>query len=403
MAAVSLQSINGLVRGIYAGVGERNCLAEAVKGIRRLLDGSGAMLLWPTQARDETGGGFADGFDVGFYARYLNEIRDRDVWLEAAISKGFIRAGSVFTDEMLIPDCEFKRLPIYHQAHVPMDATRVCSGVVVGEHDPDFPPVLIAVFRGPRGTPFGTGDCRVLELLSPHLEQALRLSRRLVQANTIASTTADIFDRLGCGIVLLDVNRKIRYMNRLAECLCVRERGLLVCRGKTLGQTWLSALGRRHDTELQKVITQSLLAMDRSRDQNLADCPRPFAIYSPSGGTLVVRAMPIAMQGLTTGANDARVIILIESPDEQARVDGAAVAELFGLTPAESRIATALLRGEKPKTMAVRLGVSENTVRTHVKALHAKTGARGQAALIATLARAAGALSVRVGVPTHID
>lgn len=133
MATVSLQRINGLVRGIYAGVGERSCLAEAVKGIRRLLDGSGAMLLWPTQARDETGGGFADGFDVGFYARYLNEIRDRDVWLGAAINKGFIRAGRTFTDEMLIPDREFKRLPIYHQAHVPMDAKRVCSGKTPGQ------------------------------------------------------------------------------------------------------------------------------------------------------------------------------------------------------------------------------------------------------------------------------
>ena len=50
------------------------------------------------------------------------------------------------------------------------------------------------------------------------------------------------------------------------------------------------------------------------------------------------------------------------------------VRTLFGLTAAECRVANALLAGDHPKRIAENFAVSENTIRTQIKALYEKTG-----------------------------
>ena len=51
-----------------------------------------------------------------------------------------------------------------------------------------------------------------------------------------------------------------------------------------------------------------------------------------------------------------------------------AIARRFGLTAAEAAVADILLQGSTYKGAARRLGVSPNTVHTHVKAIHRKAG-----------------------------
>ncbi|MCC6663007.1 MAG: hypothetical protein IT375_04640 [Polyangiaceae bacterium] len=56
---------------------------------------------------------------------------------------------------------------------------------------------------------------------------------------------------------------------------------------------------------------------------------------------------------------------------------------LFALTFAEARVASRLARGADLTTIAQELRVSRETVRTHLKRIYCKTGARRQAALVA--------------------
>ena len=64
---------------------------------------------------------------------------------------------------------------------------------------------------------------------------------------------------------------------------------------------------------------------------------------------------------------------------------------LFDLTKAELRIAIALLAGERPRDIATRFSVSEDTVRTQLRAIYAKTETGGLAPLLALLTRLADA------------
>jgi DNA-binding CsgD family transcriptional regulator len=58
------------------------------------------------------------------------------------------------------------------------------------------------------------------------------------------------------------------------------------------------------------------------------------------------------------------------------------LAERFDLTPAEARVAIHLVEGGDIASYALAAGVSPGTVRTHLKAIFAKTGVNRQAALV---------------------
>lgn len=63
----------------------------------------------------------------------------------------------------------------------------------------------------------------------------------------------------------------------------------------------------------------------------------------------------------------------------------------FQLSPREEEIIRLLVQGYRPREIAQRLEIAENTARTHVKAIHQKTGARttAQAAALYLFSRTA--------------
>ena len=64
--------------------------------------------------------------------------------------------------------------------------------------------------------------------------------------------------------------------------------------------------------------------------------------------------------------------------------------DLFGLSPAETRVALALFEGLDPRHAAERLGVSFYTVRGHLVRIFDKTGTHGQADLARLMMRTIG-------------
>lgn len=102
-------------------------------------------------------------------------------------------------------------------------------------------------------------------------------------------------------------------------------------------------------------------------------------------GPAVLHLIPVRglVQDLFTNAVYFLVItpVGVPSPAPLAIIEG-----LFDLTASEARIAQCLAQGESVMAMAVRLGISAETVRRHLKNIYAKTGISHQAELAATIA-----------------
>lgn len=63
------------------------------------------------------------------------------------------------------------------------------------------------------------------------------------------------------------------------------------------------------------------------------------------------------------------------------------LGKLYDLSPAELRVASALLAGSSPEEYAQQAGVTLNTVRSQLKNLFSKTGTHRQSELVAVLSR----------------
>jgi DNA-binding CsgD family transcriptional regulator len=78
---------------------------------------------------------------------------------------------------------------------------------------------------------------------------------------------------------------------------------------------------------------------------------------------------------------DAAVLLFIVDPANRAGVPLAWIVDAYGLTPAEARVALAASSGLTIPETAHQLGLSPNTVKTHLRKIFAKTGTSRQAEL----------------------
>jgi len=84
----------------------------------------------------------------------------------------------------------------------------------------------------------------------------------------------------------------------------------------------------------------------------------------------------------------ATAAVFINTPEPRPPPDLRALAQTYGLTPAEARVAERLLAGAANLAeVAASLDVSHATVKTHLSQVFAKTGVSRQADLIALMYR----------------
>jgi DNA-binding NarL/FixJ family response regulator len=76
------------------------------------------------------------------------------------------------------------------------------------------------------------------------------------------------------------------------------------------------------------------------------------------------------------------VAIFMQDPIVMPPLAGEAFAGLYGLTTSELSVLLAMAPGRCVKEAAVTLGISENTVKTHLKHIHSKTGISKQTELL---------------------
>ncbi|MFM1991908.1 MAG: hypothetical protein RJA99_4865 [Pseudomonadota bacterium] len=69
----------------------------------------------------------------------------------------------------------------------------------------------------------------------------------------------------------------------------------------------------------------------------------------------------------------------------QPSLDGIHLSSLFGLSASSARVAEAYLRADSVKEVARRLGISTNTVKTHLATIYERTGCTRQSQLVRLL------------------
>jgi len=213
---------------------------------------------------------------------------------------------------------------------------------------------------------------RGLRVLAPHIQRAMRISDRLATLDLAAGAARAAADAAPFAIFSLDDQLNILAANSRAARY--EKAGFIRTAQDRFAFTHPASQKRLQD--LVKSAAPAGLAF-QTADPSGRECPVLVA--------RITRQSAQQMNGISLGAS--LIVTLGSSPGETPVVEIDRVAQWFGLTPAEARLAVALAAGDTLQDYAALRAVSVNAVRFLLKGIFRKTGATTQAQLVALLAR----------------
>ena len=219
-------------------------------------------------------------------------------------------------------------------------------------------------------------DLEFMDWLSPHVCRAFTMADVFeLQAIRIEQLERTI-DALSTGVFLAD-SRGITYMNSSAERLIGKGRAL------KLKNNRLSAIQSRTADMLAHALSASLNGLAPVKIGS-----HTIPIPDEEGGGLLASILPLTWQDARSplAGMAGSAAIFIQDTSQPQSFPGAAFAKLYGLTPTEVCVCLELTQGVSPQELAGVLGVSANTIKTHLKHIFAKTGVARQGELIRLMA-----------------
>jgi DNA-binding CsgD family transcriptional regulator len=232
-----------------------------------------------------------------------------------------------------------------------------------------------SVFRSPDQREFGRREQDILDRLSPHLMRAARLSLQLDEVRAQLKLGLTALDSLPDAVVVTDKPLRIVLQNRRAEALFREATRVRILGGK------IGARSADEQRQLERAVNDAIEA-------NVG------CLLELAGGDrypLFCRVLPAADSNTVEVAalKPRKLAVLIFKDTVLSTSQVSAVARVYQLTPAETRVAELLVSGVRPHDIAVALGVSANTVKTHLKRVFEKTRTHRQSELLALFSSAA--------------
>ena len=234
------------------------------------------------------------------------------------------------------------------------------------------------------GGAWQSGQLDVIEHLLPHVRKFVQVRQAFATAQALSSSLSDLLDNDRLGVIRLDRSGHILEANNHALEILRRDDGLHDENG-TL-RAWLPA----DNTRLQKLLAGALpplggQAVDDSMPIRRLGDTRKLMLY----------INPVESPALAFGARRVAALVLLTEPRGRPRVDAKLVANLLGLTAAESQVAVMLSEGMTASDIAMATGRRTSTVNTLIQRAYRKLGITRQAELMRLVLSLSGAPTFR--------
>lgn len=307
---------------------------------------------------------------------YLRDWSHRDVRARRLRERNLLMWQETATDRDLLSNEEIAVDPFYN---VFLARYGLRWFAVTGISPDPHTAVGVSIQRSKNKLPFTPEECSTLSSLGMHAEKALRLSLRLLFADVTALGLRESLDRLGVGIFMVDGRGRVVFSNEAAS--------QLVGTVFELSGERLVALSQRAEFEA------ALLATIEASGSDKPEASAPIVILPGSSKQPVaVYILPARLSSNPIADHfiaRARAIVLVLNAGGSAPADPALVRDLLGLTLGEAKLASLVATGLAPREASQKLGISEETARTVLKRIFAKTGISRQSELATMLARLA--------------
>jgi DNA-binding CsgD family transcriptional regulator len=377
-SAIDVRRFNEIVGAIYDAALRPELWPGVVERIAEALNGSAGLLFTPL---DPIGtGGFVASVRLSLETlrQYAERHHAIDIWTQAGIAQNRFKTGVVVSDEDLVPRRDLLASPYFREFLHPAGISRLCTAVVFATEDPESPATVLSIYGGLRASAFDPIAKETMRLLVPHLSRALGVMCRLRMAESRVAASLAALDRIERGIVLLGADGRVLHMNPRASEILAASQALEVV--NLDGCRRLSARNPERDLALRQWLAGALPSAAMDTEHFLSGMPLPRGKgLSPLylSAARLTPDNPYGMNGLTPAA-----IVFLAEAEAAPRLDGAALRELYRVTPAELRLIDGLVSGATLTEIAEAQGLSVETLRDRLRHVFAKTGVKRQADLV---------------------
>jgi DNA-binding CsgD family transcriptional regulator len=277
---------------------------------------------------------------------------------------------SLLHDDLIGDERTLDRLEFYADLLMPLGLKYFIGSLVIDDADEA---VILSLQRSPKRGRMGAEDLDHFGRLLPDLVNAIAMYLRLGRGAG-PSPLASAMDRLADPIAILRADGRLLFANRTMSTL-IAERELVRLDGGRI--TGGAGTARAFDRAIRSA-------------QAAAGCGLGCAAAAGPAGLVLFRAARLAPEeshAFAAGEDDLYCLII----DDPARPRWRMIEEamrLYGLTRCEAGVGAELADGRGVDEIAGRLGISRNTVRTHVAMLREKLGVKSSLSVASEMRRA---------------
>lgn len=239
---------------------------------------------------------------------------------------------------------------------------------------------IISFNRVKTAGPYSDEEKAALQTMLPHMSRAAELHRTFTRMEERFGAVLAVLDKLLVGLIILDTKGRVALINASAS-RSVDDTGALSLRADSTLHVTDSVV----DATLQKLTAATAETIDAAGVSEGGQISVPTRSI---GEDLLLEIMPIRDDGLPDSDNIRGVAVFVIDPNRAHILNTEALSTIFSLSPAEGSIASALVNGAKPREIAEERNTTFETVRSQVKSIYHKTGARSEGDLVRLAAKA---------------
>ncbi|MDF3214501.1 helix-turn-helix transcriptional regulator [Mesorhizobium sp. M7A.F.Ca.CA.001.09.2.1] len=368
MSNVSIETVSAVIGKVYEAAYDQERWFDAINSMRDLFGGSRSCIV---RMSPQTADVVATDHDPEFSSQQCFEALMRDPLAAAAAA---LPVGKVTRWPMMLDETAFRRRELWQDWFRPRD---MYHGLVCNLLTANGAQWVLDIHRGSRQDMFGADEMGLFQKIVPHVLRAGQIGQQLERTAALASA----FSHLPFGVFVVNGHQQIARMNEAAEEMLMRPDSPL-----RLRDGMIVAANAEDAQLLQRLVVDACTLPDGAMPGTGGTLLIPSHRQRSGLARLVLSVAPF-VDARTYGLASERcaVIMVTEVARRNTESFELHVRELFDLTPAEARLATALASGRSLKEAADSSNITVKTGRTYLERIFSRTRTRQQSELVALL------------------
>ncbi|WP_420997749.1 helix-turn-helix transcriptional regulator [Cupriavidus sp. 30B13] len=372
------EDMHGAIRGLYEGILDAQAWQRSLHTISNIVGCAHASMIVRDTDRDL--------MTVNEMVRPVRELFTAYECEYHEIDPGKLFAQKLSPGQWYIDARDFgegamRRNPFYRDFFHRFDLCSYAACLV--ERQPHYE-VYFALQRSFSQGVFTEADTRALDWALPHMRSAMAMRDRAIGLSMQAQLSAQVLERMSFGLIAFSPERRVLLSN-------------------AIGERWVRRLdpaGKAGEWQLSRPLADMVAAACSAGSLQPAQAAQARHADGSSAQVLVLPLPPSHRFALPWQKPAALVVIHEDAPSAGHLPQ--LLRDLYGLTPAEIRLAVLLATGMGLPEASERLRVRHETARSQLKAVFLKTGTGTQARLARLLTQLGAALGPAPAAPQAV-